>query len=168
MMKRKSSKLIKNKHLNIIILYVILAFIFIGGKKMNKKIVGIVICMLLIITTIPAFGTEALNGPTVEITRPKGIYIFDKQLIPFPFNRALVIGPITISIECTNINETYDLTVYIDGEHYSTNPDCDHDGMYNESWSTSSFGPKKVQVVLEDSEGNATATSNTVKVWKFI
>jgi hypothetical protein len=40
--------------------------------------------------------------------------------------------------------------------------------MYNESWSTSVFGPKKVQVKLEDSEGNATATSNTVKVWKFL
>ena len=135
---------------------------------MNKIIAGIVVCSLLIITTMPAFGTEAFAEPTVEITRPKGIYIFDKQLIPLPINRALVIGPITISIKCTNINETYKLTVYIDGEHYSTNPDCDHDGMYNESWSTSVFGPKKVQVKLEDSEGNATATSNTVKVWKFL
>jgi len=69
------------------------------------------------ITTDNATCTITYPGPTVRITKPKGgVYVFDRRIIPFPFMRPRIFGPITIEIQANQtplgINQ---VEFYIDG-----------------------------------------------------
>lgn len=94
---------------------------------MKMKIIGVFVCMLLISTAIPVIGIESLQSeqdialstkcsPTtfqnlsIEITKPKAgkLYVFEKEIIPFPWT--MIIGPITIELNATIDEGTFNRT----------------------------------------------------------
>jgi len=104
--------------------------------------------------------------PIVNITRPKGIYLFDKEIIPLPsLNFALVVGKVTIIAEANDTQSGIEkVEFYVDnslGATITTEP-------YQWLWNTSTglFGKHTIYVKAFDNAGNE-ANSTTVNVWRF-
>ena len=159
---------------------------------MEKKIIEILVCILIIITsTLPVIGVESLvsdkenilvsnnslaNGNmTIEITKPKGIYFFNKQIIPIPFNSSLVIGPITIianftadqgtildRVECHIYNKK-DKEIFSDMKLID-DPEEPYD-PYLCNWNTPAFDKYTIEIILYCAQNDS--VSDTTLVWKI-
>ncbi len=159
---------------------------------MKKKVIGIFICILMIITiAIPVIGFESLesdkeniflankspvNGNmTIEITKPKGIYLFDRQIIPISFNSSLIIGPITIianftadegtildRVECHIYNKR-DKEIFTDVEPIA-NQEEPYD-PYICNWNIPAFDKHTIEVILYNYQNDS--ISDTTLVWKI-
>jgi hypothetical protein len=90
--------------------------LFLGGKiKMNKKITGIFVCMLLIAIVIPVSGminednkyTEQSNlRLAIKIEQPvdEYVYLFGKQAFEIPYMPfAIILGKIAFRVNISNI-----------------------------------------------------------------
>ena len=159
---------------------------------MKKKIIGILVFILIIITTaLPVIGFESLESDkenilvsnkspiegnmTIEITKPKGIYLFDRQIIPISFNSSLIIGPITIianliadegtildRVECHIYNKR-DKEIFTDVEPIA-NPEEPYD-PYECIWNIPAFDKHTIEVILYDDQNDS--ISDTTLVWKI-
>ena len=143
---------------------------------------------MIITTALPVIGFESLesykenilvsnkslvNGNmTIEITKPKGIYFFDRQIIPIPFNSSLIIGPINIianftadegtildRVECHIYNKK-DKEIFSDVE-----PINNSEEPYVCLWNIPAFDKHTIEVILYDDQNNS--ISDTTLVWKF-
>jgi hypothetical protein len=159
---------------------------------MEKKIVGILLCMLIIITAaLPAIGVESLvsdkenilvsnnslanENMTIDITKPKGIYFFDKQIIPISFNSSLAIGPITVianftadegtildRVECHIYNKK-DKEVFTDMKLINDSEEPYDPYLCN--WNIPAFDKHIIEVILYDDQNDS--ISDTALVWKI-
>lgn len=93
---------------------------------MNKRIVEIGICCVLILLLIPFTiladmqGKNDINAPFtagITILQPeKGIlYVWSRPVVPLSFNRTIIVGPILIQVGITGYNG-FEVDFYIDGE----------------------------------------------------
>jgi len=148
---------------------------------MKKKIIGIFVCILLISTAIPVIGIESLQSEqdialstttfqnmSVTITRPKGIYILDRQIIPFPWT--IIIGPITIEANATideGIIDRAELNIYDKkGDLKEWKPIDDPDiPIILISWNATAFGKYTMEIIVFDEQNNS--ANDTINVWKF-
>lgn len=118
---------------------------------------------------ISYFGFDVYRDavpPVIEITRPKGIYLFDKELIPLPFDFALVIGPITINANATDEESGMNrVEFYVDNEHRGT----DYEEPYEWLWgnSTGFFGKHSIKAKAYDHAENS-ISSKEITVLKFL
>jgi hypothetical protein len=63
--------------------------------------------------------------PKIKIARPKigYLYIFDKQIIPLPSDKAIILGGITVNVETNDPEERIDkVEFYLTAEHYEREP----------------------------------------------
>jgi len=100
-----------------------------------------------------------VDPPVVEITRPKGIYLFDKEIIPWPFDflPSLVIGPIEVNVIANDSGDGILSRVeyYLEkSDEWIVLWDNDLDGDFDYYEEEVAFGKKKLQVRAIDNAGN--------------
>jgi hypothetical protein len=107
-------------------------------------------------TKLTTFKIDETN-PTVEITRPKGgyLYIFDKEIIPLPSGKTIIIGQITIDSTATDATSGIDrVEFYIDGILKNTDPDEPYEWL----WDETVFFKHSIKVMAYDKAGNSAAS----------
>ena len=155
---------------------------------MNKKIIGIFICInFIIIAALPVIGIESLKSDkdnilsynfstdttqnfSVDITRPKGLYIYDIE-IPIAWSYNLIIGPITIEAYCT-IDETpvdraefhiYNMLGYEVFNETIYKPE--KPTLYS-IWPDIGFFKHTIEVIIFDDQNNSAI--DRINIWKFL
>ena len=137
---------------------------------MNKKITGILICITLLMLTIPfttlADVNKEKNTPlipteiTIETPQQGNIYVMGAQFFNLPFGWTLIIGPITIRAGVTGVNG-FSVDFYIDGVKVS------HDDYppFEYPWWDISFGKRTIQVdLIQESTVLDTASLDVFKI----
>jgi len=109
---------------------------------------------------IAATPTPDLTPPTVELTKPQAgaLYMFDRQLLPLPVQRAIIIGQVTVTANASDIISGVEkVTFSVDGAPVFT----DDAPPYVWAWNvTSLFQQHTIQATAIDTAGNeATATT---------
>ena len=104
---------------------------------MNIKIVGILICILLVAIVIPVSGMikennkdieQSKNIVTIKIIQPvdEYFYFFGKQSFEIPYLPfAIILGKITFSVNISSILPIKGVNWYVDGileEQYTSEP----------------------------------------------
>jgi hypothetical protein len=104
------------------------------------------------------------TNPTVSIDRPGGyLYIFDRQIIPLPFGKTIIIGQITIKVVATDAMSEIDrVEFYIDGVMENTDPD----EPYEWTWDETVFFKHTIKVMAYDKAGNV-AIPDEIEVMIF-
>lgn len=106
---------------------------------------------------------EDPTPPQLEKVTPKGIYLFEKEIIPFPFDFALVIGKITLSAEATDEESKVGcVEFYIDDEMKHR---C-IEGPYTWLWDELSFGIHTMKMIAHDNAKNS--VTKEITVLKFL
>lgn len=136
---------------------------------MNKGIIGVGACCVLILLSTPfaimadAQGKNSLNilpPITITILQPEEgmLYIWSRPVIPLSFNRTLIIGPIVIQAGVTGING-FEVDFYIDGEHKF------HDNYwpFEYSWVDPGFGAYLITAELA-----GYGLKDSIKVFKVL
>lgn len=103
--------------------------------------------------------------PVIEVTRPKGIYLLEKELIPLPFDLALVIGAVTIKADASDGESGISrVEFYVGDELIGT----DYEEPYECLWKNTSglFGKHIIKAKAYDEAENS-INSNEIKVWRF-
>jgi len=112
--------------------------LFLGGKiKMNKKIIGMLVFILLIATIIPVSGTikednkyteQSNDSLSISIYQPfdEYVYLGGKQAFEIPYLPfAIILGKITFKVNISSILPIKSVNWYVDGileEQYTTAP----------------------------------------------
>ena len=138
---------------------------------MNKKIVGIIVCSLIIAFTLPctvlADDTQEEttvsmeNTITIETPLSGNVYIMGAQFFGLPFNWTVIIGPITIRTAVTGTNG-FVVEFYIDGVKESS----DSNPPFEYPWWGLSFGIHTIEVkLLQDSIVQDTDSIEVLKIF---
>ena len=143
---------------------------------MNKKIIGMLFCILLIATVIPVTGSikeenkyteQSKNSISINIYQPidEYIYLGGKQAFEIPFMPfAIILGKITFRVNISSILPIECVNWYVDGileEQYTSEP-------YDWHWTMVS-GYSGLHVVKAEVVNFLGGTSNDfVIVVKFI
>ena len=101
-------------------------------------------------------------APMVEITRPRGFYIFDQEIMHLPFDFSIIIGSVTIS--ANTIDKNYSLSrveFYVDNEFKAT----EIEEPYSWLWDEGSFGKHTVKIKAYDFTENIAI--DDITVWKL-
>lgn len=103
--------------------------------------------------------------PVLETIRPKGIYLFDKQIIPFPFDLALVIGAVTITADASDGESGISKVEFYVGEELIG---TDYEEPYECLWKNASglFARYSIKAKAYDHAENS-ISSKEIKVWRF-
>jgi hypothetical protein len=112
------------------------------GNYMKKKIIGMFVCMLLILTSfsfvsatsIPENEINSLDSE-ISIVKPKAhVYIFNIQIAPLPaqgrFN-AIVIGMVNVQVDVGNTSVDK-VEFYVDGELKENDTEAPFEWMWDE------------------------------------
>jgi len=90
----------------------------------------------------------------VKITKPKnGIYIMDREILPFDF--PIILGRITVEVTASPAYKIENVSFYIDDELKFT----DYSTPYQWTWNEFAFGNYELKVVAYD-ENNASDEMN--------
>jgi len=109
---------------------------------MKKKIMGILVCMLLMmssltfVSTISAAEHETTSfNSEVSIVKPNGhVYIFNIQIAPLPSMgvfRAIVVGMVNVEVDVGN-NSVDKVEFYVDNEHKENDTEAPYEWMWDE------------------------------------
>jgi len=107
---------------------------------MKKKIMGILVCTLLMLTSLTFVSAlSATEHETtsfdsgVSIVKPNGyVYIFNIQIVPLPSMmpfRAIVIGMVDVEVEVDSVNK---VEFYVDNELKETDTEAPYEWIWNE------------------------------------
>ena len=133
---------------------------------MNKKILGIFVCCILLAITVPfttvtdAQESTLINDITIHKPEKGNLYIMGAQVISLPSDWIVILGPITVEAYVTGI-DGFKVDFYIDGEFKIR----DQIPPFEYSWWDFSFGKHTIEVeLLQDDE---VCDSDSVQVFKL-
>lgn len=101
--------------------------------------------------------------PAPHIERPRGyLYIFDKEVVPMPFDSTVILGSITMSISATD-GETGigKIELFVDDQLKNIT----HGNQHMWVWDEVVFGTHTIKVVAYDNAGNI--ASDEQNIWIF-
>ena len=107
---------------------------------MKKKIIGILVCMLLMLTSLsivsakPTTENEITSfNSEISIVKPNGIIIFNFQIAPLPSQgqfRSIVIGKVDVEVEVgSSVNK---VEFYVDNELKETDTQAPYGWTWDE------------------------------------
>ena len=129
---------------------------------MIKKTTGILVCMLLIMTTLGFVNAESTTDyektsfdSEISITRPNShVYIFNIQIAPLPgqgrFN-SIVVGMVNVEVDIGN-NSVDKLEFYVDNELKANDTEAPYEWMWDERMTVPPMKTLKVIGYFDDVE----------------
>jgi hypothetical protein len=105
------------------------------------------------------------TAPIIRIERPRGyLYIFDMKIIPFLFNKTMIIGSITIVVNATDATSRIERVEFFIDNKSKYN---DTEYPYNWSWDETAFFKHSIKVVAYDKAGNKSTDEIEVVIFNI-
>ena len=92
------------------------------------------------------------NPPTVIIEKPKGhLYIFDKELVPLPTEKSIVLGRISVTFSAVDDETDIAMSeIFVDTQLKHTT----QEQQYTWLWDETAVGAHSIQIKSYDNAGN--------------